>query len=160
MLSKEVEGAKAAERLAAERALKAIEAGDNLRRESGVALKAQVDVLSKRLEDVKSIGLAVAELYVGALEKFGGSTPPLPSEPSAFSIFSWLKANFMKLPNFVGGAVDFEALASATNLSKMLAQDGCLHTRGVKERDLEGLADLGVTFRDIHRLVCHFMKSF
>ena len=67
-LSKKVEGAKAVERLAAERALKAIEAGDNLRRESGVALKAQVDVLSKRLEDVKSIGLAVAELYVGALE--------------------------------------------------------------------------------------------
>ena len=36
-------------------------------RESGVALKAQVDVLSKRLEDAKSIGLAEAELYVGAL---------------------------------------------------------------------------------------------
>ena len=70
-------------------------------RESGVALKAQVDVLSKRLEDVKSIGLAVAELYVGALEQFGGSTPPLPSEPLAFSIFSWLKSNFMKLPDFV-----------------------------------------------------------
>ena len=107
--------------------LMAIEAGDNLRkevdaeRESGVALKAQVDVLSKRLEDVKSIGLAVAELYVGALEQFGGSTLPLPSEPSAFSIFSWLKANFMNLPNFVGGAVDFGALAFATNLSKMLA---------------------------------------
>ena len=44
-------------------------------RESGVALKAQVDVLSKRLEDAKSIGLAMAELYVGALEQFGGSMP-------------------------------------------------------------------------------------
>ena len=81
MLSKEVEGAKAAERLAAERALKAIEAGDNLRREvdaereSGIALRTQVDVLSKRLEDAKSIGLAMAELYVGALEQFGGSMP-------------------------------------------------------------------------------------
>ena len=73
-MSKEVEGARAVERLATERALKAIEAGDNLQREvdaereSGVALKAQVDVLSKRLEDAKSIGLAVAELYMGALE--------------------------------------------------------------------------------------------
>ena len=82
--------------------------GNNLRREvdaereSGVALKAQVDVLSKRLEDAKCIGLVVAKLYVGALEQFGGSTPPLPSVPSAFSIFSWLKANFLKLPNFVG----------------------------------------------------------
>ena len=71
-----------------------------------------------------------------------------------------VKANFMKLPDFVGGAVNFGALASATNLSKMLAQDGCPHTRGMKERDLEGPADLGATFCDIHRLVCHFMKSF
>ena len=61
MLSKEVEGAKATKRLAAERVLKAIEAGDNHRREvdaereSGVALKAQVGVLSKCLEDAKSI---------------------------------------------------------------------------------------------------------
>ena len=80
-LSKEVEGTRAAERLAAERSLKAIEVGDNLRREvdaereSGVALKEQVDVLSKRLEDAKSIELATAELYMGALEQFGGSMP-------------------------------------------------------------------------------------
>ena len=90
-------------------------------RESGTALKAQVDMLSKRLEDAKSIELATTELYVRALEQFRGSTPPLPSEPSAFNIFSWLKANFMKLPDFVGDAMDFGALAFATNLSKMLA---------------------------------------
>ena len=64
-LSKKVEGAKAVERLAAERALKAIEAGDNLRRESGVALKAQVDVLSKRHEDAKcnTLGVALQVFY-------------------------------------------------------------------------------------------------
>ena len=78
-------------------------------------------MLSKRLEDAKSIRLAAAKLHVGALEQFGGSTPPLPSEPSTFNIFSWLKANFMKLSDFVGGAMDFGALASTTNLTKMLA---------------------------------------
>jgi hypothetical protein len=31
-----------------------------------------------------------------------------------------MKANFLKLPDFVGGAVDFGALASATNFYKML----------------------------------------
>jgi hypothetical protein len=31
-----------------------------------------------------------------------------------------MKANFLKLPVFVGGAVDFGALAFTTNLSKML----------------------------------------
>ena len=66
----------------------------------------------------------------------------------------------MNLPDFVGGAVDFVALASAINLSKMLAQDGCPHTKDVKQRDLEGLVDLGTTSRDIRRSVHHFMKSF
>ena len=75
---------KAAKQLAVERALKAIEMADNLRnevdaeRESGAALKVQVDMLSKQLEDTKSIGLVAAELYVGALEQFGGSTSLLP----------------------------------------------------------------------------------
>ena len=117
-------------------------------------------MLSKRLEDAKSVGLAIAKLYVGALEQFRGSTSLLPSMPSVFNIFSWMKANFLKLPDFVGGAIDFGALASTTNLSKMLAQDGCPHAKDVKERDLEGLADLGATSRDIRRSVRHFMKSF
>jgi len=71
----------------------------------------------------------------------------LPSDPSVFSIFSWMKANFIKLPNFVGEAIDFGALASATNLSKMLTQDGSSHVEGVKEKDLEGPTKLGVTSR-------------
>ena len=89
-----MDGTKAAGKLAAERAPKAIKTAANLRkevdieRESSAALKVQVDMLSKHLEDTKSIGLAVAELCVGALEQFGGSTSPLPSEPSVFNIFS------------------------------------------------------------------------
>ena len=73
-LKKEVDGTKATEQLAAERALKAIETADNLRkevdaeRESSAALKVLVDMLTKRLKDTKAVGLAVAELYVGALE--------------------------------------------------------------------------------------------
>ena len=73
MLNKEVGGAKAAEQLAAEHALTAIEVADSLQkgvdaeRESGAALKAQVDMLSNYLEDAKSIRLAAAELYVGCL---------------------------------------------------------------------------------------------
>ena len=66
----------------------------------------------------------------------------------------------MKLLDFVGGVVDFGALASATNLSNMLAQDGCLHMKDVKERHLEGSADLGMTSRNIRRSIRHFMKSF
>ena len=71
-----------------------------------------------------------------------------------------MKANFLKLPDFVDDVVDFGALASATNLAKMLAHDGCPHAKDVKERDLESLANLGATLRDIKRSVRHFIKSF
>ena len=110
--------------------------------ESSTALKAQLHLLTKRLEDANAVGVAIAELYVGALERFGGSTTSLPSKPSALNLFSWMKANFVKLPNFVGGAVDFGALASATKLSKMLLQDGHRHVEGVQERDLGGPGEL------------------
>ena len=89
-------------------------------RESSTALKAQVELLTKRLEDSSVVGVAAAELYVGALEQFGGSTSLLPSEPSVLNLFSWMKANFVKLPDFVGGTMDFGALAFATNLCKIL----------------------------------------
>ena len=71
-----------------------------------------------------------------------------------------MKANFLKLPDFVGGVVDFGALASATNLCKMLLQDGCHHIEGMHERDLRGPGELGVTSRGVRRSVWHFMKSF
>jgi predicted nucleic acid-binding Zn-ribbon protein len=86
LLNKEVDGAKAAEQLAAERSLKAIEMANNLRkevdveRESNAALKAQVDLLTKCLEDTRAVGLAATELYVGALERFKGSMSLLPFE--------------------------------------------------------------------------------
>ena len=71
-----------------------------------------------------------------------------------------MKASFLKLPDFVGDAIDFGALASATNLSKMLTKDGCPHAKDVKKRDLKGPTDLGATSRDIRRSVRHFMKLF
>ena len=71
-----------------------------------------------------------------------------------------MKANFVKLPDFIGSAVDFGALASATNLCKMLLQDGCRHIEGMQERDLGGLGELGLTSRGVRRSVRHFMNSF
>ena len=87
LLNKEANGAKATKELAAKCTLKAIEMADSLckevdaKRESSAALKAQVDILTKCLEDAKVARLAVDELYVGALERFGGSTSSMPSEP-------------------------------------------------------------------------------
>ena len=64
--------------------MKAIDTAENLHkevaveRESSAALKAWLDMLTKRLEDTKAIRLAAAELYIGELGQFGGVTSSLP----------------------------------------------------------------------------------
>jgi hypothetical protein len=114
----------------------------------------------RRVHEAKAVGLAAAKLYVDALEQFGGSTSSLPEELSAFNIFSSLKAHFEKLPSFVEGAVDFGALASATNFAKMLARGGYPHTESIQEEKLEGPSGFGMISRSLRRSVRNFMKSF
>ena len=106
-------------------------------------MNAQVDILTKRLEDAKAVGLAATDLCIGALGQFGGVASLLSPEPSAYNIFSWMKSNFAKLPDFVGGAVDFGALSAATNFSKMLAQSGCTNTEGFEKKDIESRPCMG-----------------
>jgi hypothetical protein len=72
-----------------------------------------------------------------------------------------MKSNFAKLPDFVGGAIDFGALSATTNLSKMLTESSCSHVEVLKEKiDIESPAKLRETFQGISRLVRNFMKSF
>jgi hypothetical protein len=65
-LSKTLEGSKATEQLALDRAEKANETADLLRKEveaerqSSVTMGAQVALLTKRLEDTSAVGLATA----------------------------------------------------------------------------------------------------
>jgi hypothetical protein len=88
-------------------------------------------MLSARLKATEELALATAQAYLAVLWEFGGSTSALPEEPSAFNLLSWLKAHVEKLSSFVGGAVDFGALARATNFAKMLAHRGCPHAKGI-----------------------------
>lgn len=78
-LNKALEGSKAAEQLALEQAQKATDVIKGLRkeaeaeRESSHALAAQVNLLTKRLDEAKALGLLAAELYIDALGEFRGS---------------------------------------------------------------------------------------
>lgn len=92
----------------------------------------------------------------------GGVTSSLPSEPSAYNIFAWMKSNFAKLSGFVGGVVDdFGALSSATNLSKILVKSSCSHVEGLKEREeFESSIELEESSRSLSKLVRNFMSSF
>ena len=94
----------------------------------------QVDLLQKRLEEAWVAGVSVAELYRAALAGFGGATSPLPADASAYGILAWFKENVAKLPDFVGGAMDFGALSCATNLCKTLGKLGCAHFAELRSR--------------------------
>ena len=64
-----------------------------------------------------------------------------------------MKSNFLNLPDFVGSVVNFGALASTTNFSKMLKHDGCSHVEGLMEKDLEGPTELRATSGGVRRYV-------
>lgn len=93
-MSKALDWSKAVEQLALEHAQKANDATASLReevdteRQSSCALGAQVELLTKRLEEVKAIGLPAIDIYVNALGEFGGVASSLPTEPSMYGIFA------------------------------------------------------------------------
>jgi len=131
-LEKIVAGWKAIEELALARLRKASDVNESLRKEidaemsSSKALSMQIDLLNKRLEEARAAGLSVAEMYQSALASFGGVTSPLSADASAYGVFTWLKANFAKLLEFVGSTMDFGALSYATNLCKTLGKLDCM----------------------------------
>ena len=105
--------------------------------------------------------LATAEVYTSALAGFGGVTSPLPSEPSSSSIFSWMKANFSKLPEFVGKVGDFAALSSTTNLAKTLSKAGCEHVGELRhKKEYESPGELGEAPKAISTVVHRFISYF
>jgi hypothetical protein len=73
VLRKQMDDAKSAKAVAVERASKAVETAENLRKEidaekkSGLALQQQVGLLTKHLEAAKESGQTVVDLYVAAL---------------------------------------------------------------------------------------------
>ena len=72
-----------------------------------------------------------------------------------------MKSNFVKQPEFVGGAVDFGALSCATNLCKTLGKVGCTHIVSLKEREeFEGPLELGGSSREVTKSIKNFMKHF
>jgi hypothetical protein len=71
-----------------------------------------------------------------------------------------LKAHVEKLPSFVGGTVDFGALAEATNFAKMLAHGGCPYAEGFKTEKLVELSVLGDTSDSLQKCICNFMSTF
>ena len=109
-------------------------------------MSGRVDLLQKHLEEARVASVLAAELYRAALASFGGATSPLPADACAYGILAWFKENVAKLPEFVGGAMDFGALSCAMNLCKTLGKLSFTHFAGLKGRkEFEGPSELGET---------------
>lgn len=117
-------------------------------------------MLSKRHEALEGLALVTAQSYKVAVEKFGGSTSALSKEASTFNLLSWLKAHVEKISSFVGGAVDFVALASATNFAKMLMRGGCSHATRIPKEELTDVSVLGGTSDQLWKSLHNFMGAF
>ena len=121
----------------------------------------QVELPQRHLEEACVAGVTTAELYQAALGGFGGATSQLPSDASALGIFAWFKENITRLPDFVGGAMDFGVLSCAMNMCKTLGKMGCAHFPELRsQREFEGPSELGETSGEISKLVRNFMKYF
>jgi hypothetical protein len=109
---------------------------------------------------LEGLTLLTAESYKVDVEKFGGSTSDLPEERSAFNLLSWLKAHVEKIPLFVRGAINFAALASATNFAKILIRKGCTHATGIRDEALGDVSALGNTSDSLCKWTRNFMGHF
>jgi hypothetical protein len=112
------------------------------------------------MEALEGLALITAETYKAAVEKFGGQISALPEEASAFNLLTWLKSHMEKVPSFMGGVVDFAALASATNFGKMLMRKGCTHATEVEHEALADASSLGEASDALWKPVRNFIVSF
>jgi hypothetical protein len=74
-------------------------------------------------------------------------------------LLSGLKALVEKLPSFVGGAIDFGALAGATIFAKMLAHGGYPHAEGIQKEKITKPSVLGDTSDLLRKSVHNFMST-
>jgi hypothetical protein len=109
---------------------------------------------------LEGLALLTTEGYKAAIEGFGGSTSALPDEASAFNLLTWLRAHVEKIPSFMGGAIDFASLASATNFAKVLIRGGCTRATEVRDKAFGDVSALGETFDSLCKCLRNFMGKF
>jgi len=116
--------------LAVQRAEKAEDIADRLRKELD-AERASTTAMQTRLRKAEAEVADVVGLYTDSMAQFRGSTSaPLPSGDVGASL-AWLKSHIRMLRDFVGGAVDFGALAAVSSFARLLRRGGCSHAEGV-----------------------------
>ncbi|XP_021310427.1 uncharacterized protein LOC110433104 [Sorghum bicolor] len=145
--------------LAVQRAEKAEDVADRLRKELD-AERTSAAALQSRLQKAEVEAAAVVGLYTHSLAQFGGSTSAPPPSGDVGASLAWLKSHIRMLPDFVGGAVDFGALAAVSSFARLLRRGGCSHAEGVDKAEFATAEDVGEGTPGLRKFVRNFISSF
>ncbi|XP_021301870.1 uncharacterized protein LOC110429740 [Sorghum bicolor] len=142
VLRTSVAEAEVARDLAMQRVEKAEDIAECLRKELD-AERLSAAELQTRIQKAEAEAAAIVELYADSLAKFGGSTSAPPPSGDVGAGLAWLKSHIRMLPDFVGGAVDFGALAAVSSFARLLRRGGCSHAEGVAKVEFATAEDVG-----------------
>jgi len=95
------------------------------------------------MQKVEVEAAAIIGIYSGSLAQFGGSTSALPPSGDVGASLAWLKSHISMLPDFVGGADDFGALAAVSSFARLLRREGCSHAEAVAKEEFVSAEDVG-----------------
>ena len=104
--------------------------------------------------------MAIIGLYSGSVARFGGSTSAPPSSGDVGACLAWLKSHISMLPDFVGGAVDFGALAAVSSFARLLRRGGCSHAEAVAKEEFASAVDVGEGTSSLRKSIRNFISSF
>jgi len=142
-----------------QRAKKAEDIADRLCKELD-AERVSAAAMQTQLQKAKANAAAVIRLYSGSLAQFGGSTSAPPSDGDVGVSLAWLKSHVSMLPEFVGGAVDFGALAAVNSFARLLLRGGCSHTEVVTKEEFSSPEDVSEASSGLRKSVRNFISSF
>jgi len=112
------------------------------------------------MQKVDAEAAAVVGLYSDSLAQFGGSTSGPPPSGDVRASLAWLKSHIRMLPDFVGGAVDFGALAAVSSFARLLRRGGYSHAEGVVKEKFASAEDVGEGTSGLRKSVRNFISSF
>jgi len=112
------------------------------------------------MQKAEAEAAAIVGLYADSVAQFGGSTSAPPPTGDVGASLAWLKSHIRMLPHFVGGAVDFGALAAVSSFAKLLRRGGCSHAEGVAKEEFASAEDVGEDTSSLRKSVWNFISSF
>ena len=145
--------------VALQRAEKAEDIAERLRKELD-AERTSAAELQTRIQKAEAEAAAIVGLYADSLAKFGGSTSAPPPGGDVGAALAWLKSHIRMLPDFVGGAVNFGALAAVSSFAKLLRREGCSHMEEVAKEEFATAEDIGEGTSSLRKSVWNFISSF